>query len=401
MAFNLNDYNPLSGKSKVYQTFSKSQMGKDYAKAISSTFNLGPKSQSAGSRVTGTASSLARTGGDLAYQLFGGKQFKDAGTDFSKGNYASSAGNAGMGLLFSVPFLGKAAKVSKLSQLEKASKLPSTRFMNKNNPSIISKFAPNTVNKSLLGYYPIGSGLASGFGSQPTTQSNTSFTQPQTIAGQVQTTAKPTTLPNAINKYNTGTTSASIPASNSNQIYAGGTSTAPTYQAPASYPINPTNTVNTTTLEGINAASGVQSPAGTTVDTSGTAQTGLSPQVQAQNAAYGAALKQAAAEANIRLQNISNANLTGQQQSMGQAADIYGGRAPAILGQALTGNARALQENMGNEAIREATTQGTLVSGYDEAIRKAVEKQYADLLNIAQNRAAQVAQMSKIQGGRV
>lgn len=392
MAFNLNDYNPLSGKSKVYQTFSKSQMGKDYAKAISSAFNLGPQSQSAGTRVTSTASNLAKTGGDLAYQLFGGKQFKDAGTDFGKGNYGSSAKNFGMGTLFSVPILGKAAKISKLAQLEKAAKIPSTRFMNVNNPSIISKLAPNTVNKALLGYYPIGSGLASGFGSQPTTQSNTSFTQPMTIAGQVQTTANPTTQPNAINKYNTSTTSASIPASNSNSMTAGGTATAPAYQAPASYPLNP---------PAITQPGMVAMPSGTTVDTSGTAQTGLSPQVQAQNAAYGAALKQAAAEANIRLQNISNANLTGQQQSMGQAADIYGGRAPAIMGQALTGNARALQENMGNEAIREATTQGTLASGYDEAIRKAVEKQYADMLNIAQNRAAQVAQMTKVQGGRI
>lgn len=369
--------------------------------------------------------------GDVAYQAAAIPTVKDTGKAIQEKRYKDAALLTGLTALQYAPFVGKPAAIAAKAKMaanaanatsktikalnvaQKVAEAPSTRFMSQGSPSIISKVAPNTLNKLTYGYVLPGKTVYDYNKAysevQPQGSTSNTIQQPTPQTYPIQNQPSTTTQPDTIIKYNT--TSASIPASN-NQVYTGGTATAPAYQAPASYPINPTNTVNTTTLEGINAASGVQAPAitqpgvvpqpaGTTVDTSGTAQAAVNPQVQAKTDAYAAALKIAEAQAGVRLQGIMDKNLASQQQAMGMAADTYGGRAPAILGQSLTGVARDLNLNVQNESLKELETTGALGSTYDEAIRAAVEKQYADRINIAQKRANLIQQVAQIQGGRM
>lgn len=86
----------------------------------------------------------------------------------------------------------------------------------------------------------------------------------------------------------------------------------------------------------------------------------------------------------------------GITQAQGGAADIYGGRAPALLGQAVTGNQRDLLINQAAEELRYQAAQEALRRAYSEAVGSAYQGLAANAINNANSRSAVAAQINRL-----
>jgi len=80
----------------------------------------------------------------------------------------------------------------------------------------------------------------------------------------------------------------------------------------------------------------------------------------------------------------------------GMAADIYGGRAPALLGQAVTGTQRDFLVNMSAEEMRNQAALEALRRSYSEAVGTAYENLGNTALDRANERAALAAQINRL-----
>ena len=86
----------------------------------------------------------------------------------------------------------------------------------------------------------------------------------------------------------------------------------------------------------------------------------------------------------------------GITQAQGGAADIYGGRAPALLGQAVTGTQRDLLVNQAAEELRYQAAQEALRRAYSEAVGTAYQGLASNALNNANERSVIAAQIKKL-----
>lgn len=86
----------------------------------------------------------------------------------------------------------------------------------------------------------------------------------------------------------------------------------------------------------------------------------------------------------------------GITQAQGGAADIYGGRAPALLGQAVTGTQRNLLINQAAEELRYQAAQEALRRAYSEAVGTAYTNLATSALQNANDRSIVAAQIKKL-----
>jgi hypothetical protein len=128
----------------------------------------------------------------------------------------------------------------------------------------------------------------------------------------------------------------------------------------------------------------------------GQASAGIPGQAAIVRQQYDAALAAGAAQNYAREAAIRELLSQGITASQGGAADIYGGRAPALLGQAVTGTQRDYLTNQAAEEIRYQAEQEALRRAYSEAVGTAYQGLGQSALDRASARSAQAAQIRKL-----
>lgn len=126
------------------------------------------------------------------------------------------------------------------------------------------------------------------------------------------------------------------------------------------------------------------------------AKPGVPGEVQVAEADYIANLAANAAASYGRQAGIREALAQGIEGVQGSAADIIGGRSQAILGQGITGQRRQYQTGVAREVQQQTAEKEASRRAYTEAVRQAYEKQAQEVLNRAQFRAEQAAQIKRI-----
>jgi len=128
----------------------------------------------------------------------------------------------------------------------------------------------------------------------------------------------------------------------------------------------------------------------------GQASAGIPGQAAIARQQYDAALAASAAQNYAREAAIRELLSQGITASQGGAADIYGGRAPALLGQAVTGTQRDYLTNQAAEEIRYQAEQEALRRAYSEAVGQAYQGLGQSALDRAAARSAQAAQIRRL-----
>lgn len=140
--------------------------------------------------------------------------------------------------------------------------------------------------------------------------------------------------------------------------------------------------------------------AGQQVDQGGTITMDMSQTDEAARAAsaaaaanYNANLAALAQQSYANQISLRDALATNMQQSQGQAADIYGGTAPALLGQFLTGDQRGYVQGLSAETQRNTTQQNALLRSYNENISQIAQAKANAYASAAAKKAALAAQI--------
>ena len=140
--------------------------------------------------------------------------------------------------------------------------------------------------------------------------------------------------------------------------------------------------------------------AGQPVDQGGTITMDMSQTDDAARAAsaaaaanYNANLASLAQQSYANQISLRDALATNMQQSQGQAADIYGGTAPALLGQFLTGDQRGYVQGLSAETQRNTTQQNALLRSYNENVSQIAQAKSNAYASAAAKRAALAAQI--------
>ena len=140
--------------------------------------------------------------------------------------------------------------------------------------------------------------------------------------------------------------------------------------------------------------------AGQPVDQGGTITMDMSQTDEAARAAsaaaaanYNANLASLAQQSYANQISLRDALATNMQQSQGQAADIYGGTAPALLGQFLTGDQRGYVQGLSAETQRNTTQQNALLRSYNENVSQIAQAKSNAYASAAAKRAALAAQI--------
>lgn len=134
------------------------------------------------------------------------------------------------------------------------------------------------------------------------------------------------------------------------------------------------------------------------IDVTPNKQVGKPAGVKAAEADKVAALAALAAEQrreDIALRDQLSQSLMGAQSS---AADVYGGRAPAIFGQAVTGARRQYISGRSQQTQANVSERAALRRAYDEAIRQAYVAAAAQRQQDALNRAQTAMMLSQTMG---
>ena len=138
----------------------------------------------------------------------------------------------------------------------------------------------------------------------------------------------------------------------------------------------------------------------TTTDQGGTITMDMTQTDQAANAASAAAqASYNAGLANLAQQSYANqialrdALATNMQQSEGQAADIYGGTAPALLGQFITGDRRGYAQGLSGTTQTAVTQQNALLQAYNDNVAQIAQAKANAYASAASKRAALAAQI--------
>ena len=256
-----------------------------------------------------------------------------------------------------------------------------TTAANYANKKLVTSIAPKTTSK-LPGFIkpvvkaattPIALGTAARFmlpgGSDATTSQSTA----NQTAGTSSTVTTDTTGTVGNNPTNTGSTTGGTAGSGSGNSRGVGT-TAPVVTAGTT--AGSTQTSLTETPEAREKRLQAQldaMPAFSSLSSTGTTGTPLPGAVSAEAAQYGADLASAAersyaGQAALREQLSQN-----MIKSSGLAADIYGGRSPAIMGQATTGGQRDFVTGMSAQAAADLAKEAALAKGYSSNITKQYE----------------------------
>lgn len=140
--------------------------------------------------------------------------------------------------------------------------------------------------------------------------------------------------------------------------------------------------------------------AGTTTDQGGTITMDMTQTDQAANAAsaaaqasYNAGLASLAQQSYANQIALRDALATNMQQSQGQAADIYGGTAPALLGQFITGDQRGYVQGVSGETQRSVTQQNALLQAYNDNVAQIAQAKANAYASAAAKKAALAAQI--------
>ena len=152
------------------------------------------------------------------------------------------------------------------------------------------------------------------------------------------------------------------------------------------------------TPSGTNNSTG--NTAGTTTDQGGTITMDMTQTDQAANAAsaaaqasYNAGLASLAQQSYANQIALRDALATNMQQSQGQAADIYGGTAPALLGQFITGDQRGYVQGVSGETQRSVTQQNALLQAYNDNVAQIAQAKANAYASAAAKKAALAAQI--------
>lgn len=379
--------------SNLYKNIAtKSQFGKDINKAgealgtyiynsgdvaskvKSGDFRAAAKSYEKNRKNLQTAAvNTAKGFGDVAYQATGARQFKQAGTEFNKGNYAGAFGQAALGTAYTVPLVSRAAGVAMAApRIIKVLPNASNYFT-----KTVRALTQPTVNKAIIAT-PFVQGVTSGLNEGNQQNYSNGYSG---YAGGYDANNQ------FIKDYATKWGISEADAAKA----LGGVYKAPAKSNTGSQPKRGTATGTLVKKE---------KTGDNTVNTSQIQTVPMkTPQQVANEAAYAAALAKEGYDAERNQYNITDAFNTNLQQATSGAADVYGGRAPAILGNALAGVQSNYQVNMGNEALREGQAQIALLSNYDEATRKAALASGQNALDIAMRNATKASQAKKILTG--
>ena len=218
---------------------------------------------------------------------------------------------------------------------------------------------------------------------------STSQTLANQTAGTTPTATNNTTTTTGNTPTTTGTTTGSTTGTSSSgsagvnpvaNIVASGIGSSPTPVLTAkSTPTNPLLNAFTNYASTVNTTA--PAPIGTVGTTANPAA--LPGAVSAEAAQYGADL--ASAAQNSYAAQAANRETLSQNmiRASGIAADIYGGRAPAIMGQAITGGQRNYVTDMAAQAQTDLAKEAALAKGYSSN----VISQYDTLANNALKRA--------------
>jgi hypothetical protein len=118
--------------------------------------------------------------------------------------------------------------------------------------------------------------------------------------------------------------------------------------------------------------------------------------VQAEGQFYLADLAGAAARSRGRQFNLADVLSQNVMQSRDTAADIYGGRAPAIFGQGVTGAQGEYIQGVGGETQRAVTELDAIERAYGKAVADAYAAEAKKIKDTATARTSLVAQMKGI-----
>lgn len=177
---------------------------------------------------------------------------------------------------------------------------------------------------------------------------------------------------------------------------------------PPALPMIPTGTPGATgRIPGLSAAGGGTGGTGPSLSTgggtAGTGGAGVTPSgvatpgsVQAEGQFYRADLAAAAARSRGRQVNLADVLSQNIMQARGSAADIYGGRAPAIRGQAITGAQREYVQGVGGETQRAVSELDAIERAYGKAVADAYAAEAKKIKDTATARTSLVAQMKGI-----
>lgn len=334
---------------------------------------------------------------NTVYNLSGARDIADAKREFQKDNYLGAAGDLATGLTFLIPGVGavgrtalkvgshvgtKATKIAFKEAAEKASQTRVEKALTKelylkNSKKPITTLVPKTAQTVV----PLTSMAV------------------QTVAGSLapEPASPYAKYTKAYGQYPVAPAAKKPPLAQATKR-----PTVPGTKAPMKYftqtftPNVTTGEPQVTTEDTTNTINGKVIPKPGTVSTSGA--TAANPVMDAALAQYGASLSKLASKGAMAQQNIFDRGFTGLQSAYGTAADIYGGRAPAILGQAVQGVNREMITGLGKQAIQNVEDQGTLASSYDEAVRKAYSGEAQKALDLQEKRIQNVSQIKKIGG---
>jgi hypothetical protein len=141
---------------------------------------------------------------------------------------------------------------------------------------------------------------------------------------------------------------------------------------------------------------GALATGGGAASTGGATPVGIPGGVQVAGADFAANLAANAAQSYARQAGLREALAQGIEGVQGSAADIIGGRSQAILGQGLTGQRREYQTGMAGEVQRQVGEQEASRRAYNEAMSQAYSQQAQQILEAAQARSEQAAQIRRI-----
>lgn len=379
---------------------------------------------------------LSRSLVNIAGEASGVYDLNRARNEWNKGNKVGAAGRAALGLVGFVPGLGAASKaISGAAKLAKGTRLVTAASKARPVAAVVGSRPGSMVRTALQPVAKANTTLqkVSDFSYTPLYKAKTSagrfvsplLTSPAVIAGTIGQTIQGFTAPAPSNVANAGGPQQG-PGLDGRDQGLGGTPPAPgTPKAPGAggggtTPPPPPGTgpgeppapgggtgsgVNTTTIEGINAASGFKTSDEQTgllqtgsdqAATGGATPVGVPGGVQVAGADYNAALAANAAQSYARQAGIREALAQGIEGIQGGAADIIGGRSQAILGQGITGQRRAYDTGMAGETQRSISEQEASRQAYTAAVNKAYADQAQAILDAARARSAQVAQIRQI-----
>lgn len=383
---------------------------------------------------------LGQSAKNIAGEVSGVYDIKRGVTELGKGNIAGGLGRIGMGAIGLVPIVGTAARgatsalraANVLSKASKGNTFVSAATKGERaimspliKPKVITprpttagrlgqKVTRNLPSKASSPYAlatfgaPVVSGIVSGIksGLAPTATATApvpvgaperAWQQTQLAArllGQsmpTPTTQGPTITGGGVTPTGTGST----PETPDVVVPSFGTET-PSVTVPSFGDIVGTGSTETPGISTSTEKTGALTTGGGAAAMGGATPVGLPGGVQVAGADYAANLAAAAAQSYGRQAGLREALAQGIEGTQGRAADIIGGRSQAILGQGITGQRREYQTGMAAETQRQVGEQEASRRAYNEAVNQAYAQQAQQILDRAQARSEQAAQIRRI-----